>query len=429
MAAAIDSKEKMDKMGWRVTIAIILAMVVDGLDLQVLALAMPSFIKELNISPLMAGALSTYTLLGMGIGGICAGWAADRAGRVRVTWWSILMFSICTGTIGFAQEYWQIGLMRFISGLGLGAVYMIGNLLVSEYVPTRIRNTVLSIVMAGWSAGYVVAALISGMVMPAWGWRPMFVIAVLPGIICLILMKGVKDPPSWFAARAARAISDGKGIKKKNEFAVLWGDKKVRRTFILWSVASFGLQYGYYGANTWLPSYLVRDLGVNLKSMGWFLAATYAMGILSKPCVGWLADRFGRRLMWVITGLIISIYIPFVMNFATKANVAYLLLIFGGVYGALYAIFATYLSESFPTSIRGTAMATSYNIGRAGSLLSPLVIGWAATNYSVGAGITTCGLAYLFCALLPGIFIREKMYDPKAVVVENVAMAESSSKA
>ena len=68
-------KDKMDKMGYRVTIAIVLAMVVDGLDLQVLALAMPSFMKELHISPIMAGALSTYTLLGMGIGGICAGWA------------------------------------------------------------------------------------------------------------------------------------------------------------------------------------------------------------------------------------------------------------------------------------------------------------------------------------------------------------------
>ena len=338
-----------------------------------------------------------------------------------MTWWSILMFSLCTGAIGFCSQYWQIAVMRFISGLGLGAVYMIGNLLVSEYVPTRIRNTVLSIVMAGWSAGYVVAALISGMVMPTWGWRPMFVLAVFPGIVCLLLMKGVKDPPSWFAAREAHLAAASKGVEKKNEFATLWNDKRMRTTFLLWSAASLGLQYGYYGANTWLPTYLVRDLGVNLKSMGWFLAATYAMGILSKPCVGWLADKFGRRLMWTVTGLIIAAYIPFVMNFATKSNVAMLLVIFGGVYGALYAIFATYLSESFPTAVRGTAMATSYNVGRIGSLMSPIVIGWAATNYSVGAGITTCGAAYLICALLPGIFIKEKMYDPKAVPAEKAA--------
>jgi AAHS family cis,cis-muconate transporter-like MFS transporter len=405
----------MDKMAIRVTVAITLGMLVDGLDLQVLALAMPSFMKELGISPIMAGALSTYTLLGMGIGGIGAGWVSDRAGRVRVTWWGILVFSLCTGVIGFAQSYWQIAVMRFISGLGLGAVYIIGNLLVSEYVPTKNRSTILSIVIAGWSAGYVVAALISSLVMPTMGWRPMFFIAVAPGFACLLLMRGIKDPASWFAAREARTAAASQGIKKKNEFSIIWGDKKTRTTFLLWSAASLGLQYGYYGANTWLPSYLVKDLGVDLKSMGWYLAATYTVGILSKPCVGWLADRFGRRVMWVVTGVVVAAYIPFVMNMATKGNAAYLLLIFGAMYAALYAIFPAYLSESFATNVRGTAMATSYNIGRVGSLISPLVIGWAAENYSVGAGITTCGLAYLFCALLPGIFIKEKMYDPKAV--------------
>ncbi|MCX5883436.1 MAG: MFS transporter [Deltaproteobacteria bacterium] len=414
--------EKMDKMGWKVTIAIVLAMIVDGLDLQVLALAMPSFMKDLNISPVMAGALSTYTLIGMGLGGIFAGWTSDRVGRVRVTWWSILLFSVCTGIIGICNHYWQIAVMRFISGLGLGAVYMIGNLLVAEYVPTRIRNTVLSIVMAGWSVGYVFAALISGYVMPKWGWRPMFLIAVLPGFLCLFLMRGLTDPPSWFAARAAVRNNP----KKQNEFGIIWKDKKLRSIFLLWSFASLGLQYGYYGANTWLPSYLVKDLGVDLKSMGWYLATTYATGIFFKSLVGWLGDKFGRRVMWVFTGITVAIYIPLVMNFATKTNVAYLLLVFGGLYGAPYAIFATYLSESFPTSVRGTAMATSYNLGRVGSIISPVLIGWAATNYSIGAGIATCGVAYLMCALLPGIFIKEKMYDPRAVATDSVATSEAS---
>lgn len=418
----MSNTEKMDKMGWRVTIAMILAMIVDGLDLQVLALAMPSFMKELNLSPIMTGALSTYTLIGMGLGGIFAGWISDRIGRVRVTWWAILMFSVCTGIIGMCHQYWQIAVMRLISGLGLGAVYVIGNLLVAEYVPTRIRNTVLGIVMAGWSVGYVLAAMISGYVMPKWGWRPMFIIAVLPGLICLLLMRGLADPPSWFTSREAIRTQR----KKKNEFGLIWKDRKLRTIFLLWSLASLGLQYGYYGANTWLPTYLVKDLGVDLKSMGWYLAATYATGIFSKSLVGWLGDKFGRRFMWVVTGLTIAVYIPLVMTFATKTNVAYLLLIFGGLYGAPYAIFATYLSESFPTSVRGTAMATSYNLGRVGSIVSPLLIGWAATNYSIGAGIATCGIAYLMCTLLPGVFIREKLYDPKAVVTEQAVAQEAS---
>lgn len=405
-------KETMDRKGLLVTVAVVLAMIVDGLDLQVLALAMPSFMKELKISPLLAGALGTYTLIGMAIGGIYAGWMADRIGRVRVTWWAIMIFSICTGIIGLCQEYWQIAAMRFISGLGLGAVYSTGNTLVSEYVPTRIRNFILSIVMAGWSFGYVVASLIAAQVLPTWGWRPMFILAIVPGLICLLLMKNLSDPPSYFSAREAERLSG----KKKNEFAKLWADRKVRRFFILWSITSICLQYGYYGANTWLPSYIVRELGINLKTMGWFLAATYSMGIISKPIIGWLADKVGRRFMWVLTGFAIAIAIPVIVSMANASNVAYLLLIFGGLYGAFYAINATYLSESFPTAVRGTAMATSYNIGRIGSIISPTLIGWTASNYSIAAGIATCGVAYLFCALIPGLFIPQKMYDPKAIV-------------
>ncbi len=408
----MEAKERIDKKAVMLTGTIVLAMVVDGFDLQILALALPGFMKELKISPVSAGMLGTCTLIGMGIGGMGAGWMADRFGRVRVTWWSILVFSLCTGVIGFCHEYWQIAVMRITSGLGLAAVYSIGNLLVSEYVPTRVRTTALSIVMAGWSMGYVLAALISGVVMPTWGWRPMFVLAVIPGVACLALMRGISDPPSWFAAREA-ARRNG---KKKNEFALIWDNKATRGTFLLWSGTAVCLQFGYYGANTWLPSYLVRDLGVTLKDMGWFLAASYAMGILSKPVVGLLADRFGRRITWVFTGLGITAAIPLIMFFADKSNVAFLLLIFGGLYGALYAINATYLTESFPTAVRGTAMSTSYNIGRIGSIISPAFIGWMATDYSIGAGIATCGIAYLIATFLPGMFIREKMYDPKAVV-------------
>jgi AAHS family cis,cis-muconate transporter-like MFS transporter len=386
-----------------------LAMIADGIDLQVLALVFPILMKDLEISPVLAGMLGTYTLIGMGMGGISAGWAADRIGRVRVIWWSILIFSLCTGIIGLCDRYWQIAVMRILSGLGLAAVYSVGNLLAAEYVPTKIRNTVLNIIMAGWSVGYVVAAIASSAVLPTWGWRPLFFLAAMPGLACLIMMYGISDPPGWPAARKSAKY------ERKNEFTIIWKNRSLRKTFIMWSTASVFLQFGYYGANTWLPSYLVKDLGINLKNMGWFLAASYAMGIFSKPVIGALADRFGRRLMWVVTGLCITVAIPAILFLATRSNVAFLLLIFGGFYGALYAINATYLDESFPTTVRGTAMATSYNVGRIGSIISPVFIGWVASGSSVGAGIATCAGAYLITTLVPGIFIREKMYDPMEV--------------
>ncbi|MFH0995748.1 MAG: MFS transporter [Pseudomonadota bacterium] len=410
------TNDTMDKTGIRVALAVFVALIVDGLDLQVLALALPSLVKDLHISQMMAGALSTYTLLGMGIGGIGAGWLADRIGRVRVTFWAIVTFSVTTTFIGFCQSYWQIAVLRFISGFGIAAVYSIGSLLASEYVPTRIRTTVLGALQAGWSIGYVVAALLSSYILPSFGWRPLFICAIVPGIISLVLLRGVADPPSWFATRQAIRLSG----KKENEYAKIWNDKLTRRTFIFWCITATALQFGYYGANTWLPSYLVKDLGVNLKNMGWYLAATYTCMILGKVLTGYLADFFGRRAMWVFAGLATAVALPTIMFFATPVSVPYLLLIFGLLYGAPYAVNATYLSESFPTSVRGTATATAYNIGRLGATVSPLLIGYAASNYSITLGIALLGISYAICALIPGFFIREKMYDPKAVAPSDV---------
>jgi AAHS family cis,cis-muconate transporter-like MFS transporter len=356
--------------------------------------------------------LSTYTLLGMGIGGILAGWLSDRIGRVRVTWWAVMVFSVCTALIAFCETYWQIALMRFVSGFGIAAVYSIGTLLAAEYVPTGIRTTVLGVLQAGWSVGYVVAALLSSYVLPRYGWRPLFLGAIVPGIVSLIMLRGIPDPPSWFAARRLGAQRTGQG-----QFARIWSDPPVRRTFLLWSITAIALQFGYYGANTWLPSYLVRDLGVNLQNMGWYVAGTYAMMVLGKVLTGYLADLFGRRAMWIASGMLTAVYLPILILTATPANVPYLLLIFGLLYGAPYAVNATYMSESFPASIRGTAVGTSYNVGRIGSTISPLLIGTVATTYSIGLGIALLGFSYALCALVPGLFIKERQYDPKATDV------------
>lgn len=410
----METKDVMDKTAIRVAAGVMVALIVDGLNLQVLALSLPNFMEELNISPILAGALSSYTLIGMGIGGIGAGWLADRIGRVWVTMLSVATFSLCTIIIGFSQTYWQIAVMLFISGFGLGGAYSVGSVLAAEYVPTRIRNTVLGILQAGWSVGYVVAAAMASYILPTWGWRPLFIMAFLPGIIVIALLWGVRDPVSWFTTRAAARQNSKKG----NEYMKIWRDPKVRKNFLFWSAASICLQFSYYGANTWLPSYLVKDLGVNLKAMGWYLAATYTCMVLGKVITGWFGDKLGRRFMWVFACLATAIALPLIMHIATPASVTYLLFIFGFLYGAPYAVNATYMSESFPTAVRGTALATAYNIGRLGSTISPLMIGWAASTYSVGFGIALLGISYTLCGLIPGIFIPQKMYDPKAVAVE-----------
>lgn len=398
-------------------VAVFVGLVADGMDLQMLSLALPNLSAELHLSHVRAGALATYTLLGMAGGGLLGGWAADRFGRVRVTAWAIASFTVTTVVLAFTHGYLEFAIVRFLSGLGLGCLYSIGNVLAAEYVPGRVRTTILSVLQAGWSVGYVVAAILATYLLPAFGWRPLFAFALVPGIVCMVLLRGVNDPESWFASRrAAQALG-----KPRNAYRKIWADKTTRATFMFWCGASTALQFGYYGANTWLPSYLVTDLGLNLKNMGWYMAATYTSMIVGKIATGYLADVFGRRIVWVLSGFATAAALPLIMLFATASNVAGLLIVFGLLYGAPYALLAAYMSESFPTSVRGTGMAAAHAIGRTGSTISPLMIGWAATNYSIALGIALLGIAYAICGLIPGLFIREKMYDPmSATPVEAV---------
>src|SRR5436309_2269923 len=163
-----------DRIAVLVCAAVFVTLVIDGMDLQMLALSLSSISKELHLSTVAAGALSSYTLLGMGLGGIFAGWLADRIGRVRVVQYSVLTFSAFTGIIALCDSYWQIAAMRFFSGIGLASLYSIGSLLAAEFVPMRVRCTVLGFLQAGWSLGYVIAALLSSYLLPKFGWRMLF---------------------------------------------------------------------------------------------------------------------------------------------------------------------------------------------------------------------------------------------------------------
>jgi AAHS family cis,cis-muconate transporter-like MFS transporter len=407
-AKMADAEDRLTSAGRWIATAVFVAMLVDGMDLQMLALALSSITKELHLSTVSAGALGTYTLVGMGIGGVLAGRLSDRIGRMRVIRAAIVTFTICTGVIGFVQEYWQIALMRFMSGFGIAALYSLGTLVVAEYVPTKIRTTVLGTVQAGWSAGYVAAALLSSYILPAFGWRPLFLCAIVPGLVALAMLHGLPDPPSWTASHSGKAGAEG-------GFTELWNDPLTRRNAVLWTFTSIALQFGYYGANTWLPSYLVRDLGVNLQSMGWYVAGTYTMMCAGKVITGFAADVFGRKALWVASGLLTAVYIPLFIFYGTPATIAYLLLVFGFLYGAPYAVNGTYMSESFPAAVRGTAVGAAYNLGRVGATLSPLLIGYVATEYSIGFGLALLGVSYLACALIPGLFIAERQFDPNAM--------------
>ncbi len=397
-----------DRIWIVVLISGFLGLMVDGMDLMFLSYSLPSLTKEFQMSRVEAGSLASYSLLGMALGGVFGGWAADRFGRVRVVVWTIVLFSVATAALGLTQDYGQFAMLRFISALGLGAEYVVCNTLMAEYVPTERRSTVLGTLQAGWSFGYVVATVLAGAIIPVYGWRPLFATALVPVLLALFIRRVVPEPPGW-----KRAESAASGAERASQWQEVFATPQQRRVFVLWTLTSCFLQFGYYGVNNWLPTYLVSELRFDFTKMTGYLVGTYLAMILGKIVAGYLADIVGRRFMYVFGGLSTAVFLPVIVLFHTPGNIVVLLTIFGFLYGVPYGVNATYMTESFATHVRGTAVGGAYNIGRVGAAIAPMLIGLIATRHSIGAGLMVMAVAYCLTGLIPTLFIPEKMYDPQ----------------
>jgi AAHS family cis,cis-muconate transporter-like MFS transporter len=389
-----------------------LGLTVDGMDLMFLSYSLPKLMPDLGISKIQAGSLASYSLLGMSVGGIVGGWAADRFGRVRVVVWTILIFSVGTCTLGLTQSYVQFAMIRFVSAVGLGAMYVVCNTLMSEYVPTERRTTVLGALQAGWSFGYVVATILAGVIIPNYGWRWLFATALVPVLMAVLMKKLVPEPPAW-KQLSARMATARQGTTSESQWKMIFAAPKHRRMFILWCLAAGFLQFGYYGVNNWLPTYVVSELKFDFTKMTGYLVGTYTAMIVGKVVAGYLADTFGRRRLFVFSGLGTALFLPLIVTYNSPENIVVLITIFGFLYGMPYGVNATYMTESFETKIRGTAVGGSYNIGRIGAAIAPTAIGLIATKYSIGLGLMVMGGSYLLMAIIPALFIPEKMYDPQ----------------
>ena len=229
-----------------------LGLLIDGADLMLLSYSLSSLKAEFGLSNVEAGSLGSFTLAGMAIGGIYGGWACDRFGRVKTVVWSITLFSVGTAVLGLTHSYWQFAITRFVASLGIGALYVACNTLMSEYVPTRYRTTVLGTLQAGWSVGYIVATLLAGWILPSHGWRWLFYIAIIPVILAVVMQHFVPEPQAWINAQTERARNKLTGtqslLSKKREsmYKLIFRDPQASRMFIFWALTAGFLQFGHH---------------------------------------------------------------------------------------------------------------------------------------------------------------------------------------
>ena len=190
----------------------------------------------------------------------------------------------------------------------------------AEYMSTARRTTVLGTLQAGWSVGYVVATVLAGAIIPVYGWRPLFALAILPVVLALVIRRRmVPEPPGWTrvagAARAAERRGQWRGLR----------DPAARRVFLLWTLTSCFLQFGYYGVTNWLPTYLVSELKFDFTKMTGYLVGTYVAMTSARSSPGTSPISSAGAGCDVFGGSAPPFFLPVIVFFQTPGNIVVLL--------------------------------------------------------------------------------------------------------
>ncbi len=384
---------------WRVLFAAQLGWMLDAMDVMLYAFALSAIREEFSLSSASAGALASVTLVASAFGGALFGVLADRIGRARALIYSILTYSVFTAFTAFSHSVAELILWRTLLGLGLGGEWSAGAVLVAESWSPEHRGKAIGLMQSGWAVGYILAALFSAAILPRFGWRVLFLIGILPALLTVWIRRNVPEPDVWTSRTHAAGAP---ALKVSLE---IFSPPFLRRTVVA-SLVAAAVLFGYWGLFGWIPTFLSTPLekggaGLSIvKSSAWVVPMQIGAfaGYLS---FGFLADRFGRRPVFItflaVAGILAPVYGLFAGNATTLMILGPIIGFFGHGY---FSVFGSMLAELFPTKLRGIAQGFTFNSGRALSALAPVTVGALADVFGIGSALGVTSAFFLAGALL-----------------------------
>ena len=397
----------------------------DAMDVGLVSFILAALAVQWSLSPGQLSAIASIGFVGMAIGASLGGLLADRIGRRQVFALTLLVYGVATGASALVTGLGLLLVLRFLVGLGLGAELPVASTLVSEYAPTRIRGRVVVALEAFWALGWLLAAVIGYLVVPASanGWRWAFALGMVPGRVRdrgPLGAAGVRTVPGTEGSprrgrggrptlrglgrgRATRPVgrrrppTTAAGQQPAPRWTALWSPTYRRRTIALW-LTWFGTNFSYYGAFIWLPSLLVASGFTLVKSFEYTLIITLAQ-LPGYAVSAILIERWGRRptLATFLAGSALSAVAFGLADSVPTVLAAGMALSFFnlGAWGALYAV----TPEVYPTDLRATGAGSAAAFGRLASIIAPLLVPLLSSSTGLTGLFTVFAVAFAVAAV------------------------------
>jgi MFS transporter, putative metabolite:H+ symporter len=369
----------------------------DGFDAYVMAGVLGATLSSGFSTLKQNGQFVSFTFLGMMVGAFAAGFLGDRYGRRFSYQANLALSGLASVAAAFAPTMMWLIALRFVMGVGLGAEVVAGYSTITEFVPPQARGR-----WVGWMSVFVVASLpasafLGRLVIPFWGWRPLFLVAGAGALVVWYLRKALPESPRWLQSVGREAEADAvlrkieeevsqrsgplakpqrissSSEKPRSDTASLF-EPPILQRMIVGAVALVVINTILYGFVTWLPTFFVKDGRDIVKSMTF--TALMTLGAPIGSAIGaYTSDFWGRRptiLGASIAAMALGALYPFMRSPLALVSTGFLLII--PIYVLVSLLFAIYVPELFPTEVRLRASGICNAIGRSASIVTPWLV-------------------------------------------------------
>lgn len=410
MTATVNAGARLDRLPvgsfhYRIFWLIGAGMFFDGYDLYVAGGVLAATLQSKFSTLPQNLQFISLTFVGMTIGALVTGFLGDRFGRRFTYQFNLLVFGLASLAAAFAQDMNQLIFWRFVQGLGLGAEIVVGYSTLTEFVPPKTRGRWLAFMAFLVVAGFPVTAILGYFIIPAFGWRPMFVIAGVGALVVWYLRKRLPESPRWLESKGRNAEAEAlmQAIEKEAAAggalpppaarapvapigAMAMTKPPILQRMVVGSWALITINTLIFGFVIFLPQFFLREGLTISRSLGYTVVLASAslvgcaLGAYTSDAVGRRWSIIGASIVTIVTGWIYASF-----NAASDPvivlSVGFVLIV--AIYVQTAVLFGVYTPELFPTEIRLRANGICHTLGRLATVVSPFIVGALMASYKL----------------------------------------------